>query len=89
MVWAINFLTTRHQHNQTLPPGTQEYAKYIHCKKLLGVYSVFFKEKAKKKRHSGAPFWLYRNIQCLVNFAVVVTPYLLQYRYKFNESLSL
>ena len=32
MVEALNLLTQRHQRN-ILPPGTQEYAKYIRCKK--------------------------------------------------------
>ena len=32
MVEALNVLTPRHQHKQTLLPGTQEYVKYIYCK---------------------------------------------------------
>ena len=33
MVEALYLLTTRHQGNQTLPPGIQEYINYIHYKK--------------------------------------------------------
>ena len=45
MVEALNVLTPRHQRKQTLPPGTQEYVKYIYCKKLLGRLVVFWRRQ--------------------------------------------
>ena len=51
--------------------------------------SRFFKETANIiHRHSGAFFWLYWNTQLLVDFPVVDTLYLLQYKYNHNEFLA-
>ena len=48
----------------------------------------FWKEIANIAQcHSGASFWLYWNTRRLINFPVIDTQYLLQYRYKLSKSL--
>ena len=55
MVEALYALTPRHQRNQNLPSGIQEYVKYIHCKEYLWRLAAFFKRANIIQRHYGAP----------------------------------